>query len=79
MEQLLRLLCTPSNAALGQVVGTHLYGNLIAGQDADVVHTQLAGNMGQNLVAIGQYLKKIKRTPGNSQQLNITLFNARGF
>lgn len=37
-----RLFCSPSDPAAGQVVGRHLYGHLIAGEDADEVHSQLA-------------------------------------
>ena len=46
------LLGTPGNAASGEVVRRHLNGHLVTGQDADEVHTQLAGNMGQNNMAI---------------------------
>ena len=49
---MLRLLRSPSNAALGQIVGAHLHGDLVTGQDADVVHTQLAGNVSQDNVTI---------------------------
>ena len=52
------VLAAPGDAAAGQVIGRKLYGDLVAGIDADVVHAHLAGNVGQYLVSVGQlYLK----------------------
>ena len=41
------LLGTPGDAAPGQIVGTHLNRDLVAGQDTDEIHAELAGDMGQ--------------------------------
>ena len=46
----LLLLGTPSNTTAGQVVGRHLNGDLVAGENADKVHAELAGDVRQNLV-----------------------------
>ena len=46
------LLGTPGNAASGEVVRRHLNSHLVTGQDADEVHTQLAGDMSQDDVAV---------------------------
>jgi len=43
---------TVSDPALGQVVGTNLHSNTIPGENANVVHAHLAGNMSHHLVAI---------------------------
>ena len=45
------LLASPHDTAAGDVIGRHLYGDLIAGKDPDKVHPELAGNMRQNDVA----------------------------
>ena len=37
---------------MGQIIRRHLYGYLVTGQDLDKVHTELAGNVGQNGVSI---------------------------
>ena len=46
------LLGSPGNPAPGYVIRRHLNRHLVAGQDADKVHPQLPGNMGQDNVAI---------------------------
>ena len=46
------LLASPGDPATGQIIGRHLNGYLVTGQDLDKVHSQLAGNGGQNGVAI---------------------------
>src|SRR6267143_5231594 len=43
------------DASLGQVVGGHLHGDRIAGQDADVVFAHLAGDVRGHDVAILQF------------------------
>jgi len=43
------------DAALGQVVGGHLYQHLIAGQDTDAVFPELAGGVGDDLVLVLQF------------------------
>ena len=49
----LAALAAPGDAALCQVVRRHFDGNLVARQNADKIHAQLAGDMGQNLMAVG--------------------------
>src|SRR4029450_1561880 len=49
----------PSLVAIGdatstEVVGRELNLHLVAGEDADVIHAHLAGDVGQNLVAVLQ-------------------------
>ena len=46
------LLTTPGDTTPGQVVRGHLNCHLIAGQDADEVHAQLAGDVSQDDVAV---------------------------
>ena len=46
------LLGSPGNPTLGKVVGRNLQSDLVAGEDLDKVHPELAGNMRQNDVAI---------------------------
>ena len=41
------LFRAPSDAALGQIIGRHLQCYLIARQDPDEIHPQLAGDMSQ--------------------------------
>ena len=48
-----RLLGTPGDPGFGQVVGAHFHGDLIAGQNADEIRPQLAGDMGHNNVSVG--------------------------
>ena len=45
------LLRAPGDTATGQIIGRHLNSHLVAGKDADEVHTQLAGDMSQNDVS----------------------------
>ena len=42
----------PGDPAPGYVIGGHLDRHFIAGQDADEVHAQLAGDVGQNNMAV---------------------------
>ena len=52
------LLTSPCDPASGQIVGRHLNGHLVTGQDLNEIHSELAGNGCQNGVAITQvYLK----------------------
>ena len=37
---------------MGQIIGRHLNGYLVTGQDLNEVHTELAGNMCQNDVSV---------------------------
>ena len=46
------LLASPGDPASGQIIGRHLNSYLITGQDLDEIHTELAGNSSQNLVAV---------------------------
>ena len=46
---------TVSDAAFGEVVGRHLNLHLVAGEDFDVVHAHLPGDMGDNLVSVFQF------------------------
>ena len=39
------LFCSPGNASLGQVVDRNLDGYAVTGQDLDIVHTELSGNV----------------------------------
>ena len=48
------LLGAPGDAPLGEIVGGNFHRYLIAGQDADVVHAQLAGDMRQDDMPAGQ-------------------------
>lgn len=36
------LLCSPRDSAAGEIIWRHFYGHLIAREDADEVHSQLA-------------------------------------
>ena len=45
------LFTSPCDPASGQIVRAHLYRDLVAGQDLDKVHPELAGNMCQNGVS----------------------------
>lgn len=47
------LLGTPGDPGFGQVVGRHFHRDLVAGQDADEVGPQLAGNVSHNHMAVG--------------------------
>ena len=46
------LLASPGDPASGQIVRRHLNGHLVTGQDFDEIHSQLAGNGGQNGVSV---------------------------
>ena len=46
------LLASPCDPAAGHVVRTHLHCDLVAGEDPDKVHPELAGYMRQNNVAV---------------------------
>ena len=46
-------LGTPGDTTAGQVVRRHLYGDLVARKNADKVHAELARDMRQNLMAVG--------------------------
>ena len=37
---------------MGQIIGRHLNSYLVTGQDFNEIHTELAGNVGQNDVSI---------------------------
>ena len=37
---------------MGQIIRRHLYGYFVTGQDPDEIHTELAGNVGQNDVSV---------------------------
>src|SRR4051794_34020357 len=45
-------LVAVGDTTTGEVVGSELYLNLVSGQDADVVHAHLSGDVRQNFVAI---------------------------
>ena len=46
------LLTSPGDPTLSQIIGRHLNGYLVTGQDFDEVHPELAGNVCQNGVAV---------------------------
>ena len=48
------LFCAPCDAALVQVVYRNLDGHLITGQNSDIVHTKLTGNMRLDDMSVGQ-------------------------
>ena len=45
------LFGSPCNASAGEVIGAHLNRDLVARENTDEVHTELAGYMGQDYVA----------------------------
>ena len=47
-----RLLGSPGDPTLSQIIRRHLYGYLVTGQDLDEIHPELAGNVCQNGVAV---------------------------
>lgn len=47
-------LTSESDAALGQIIGSHLHGHHVTRQDADFIHAHLTGKMGQDLMTILQ-------------------------
>ena len=46
------LLASPGDPTLSQIIGRHLNSYLVTGQDLNKIHTELAGNGGQNFVAV---------------------------
>ena len=48
------LLSTPGNASLGEVVNRNLDGNAVTGQNSDIVHSKLSGNVSSHNVPIGK-------------------------
>ena len=44
-----------SDAAFREVIGRHFYLHLVSGEDFDVVHAHLAGDMGDDLVSVFQF------------------------
>ena len=44
-----------SDTTLREVIGRHLNLHLVAGQNLDVVHAHLAGDMGNNLMPVLQF------------------------
>lgn len=52
------LFCAPGNPSLGQVINRNLYGNAVTGQNFDIVHAKLAGNVrGYNVTVWQLHLK----------------------
>src|SRR5436190_778158 len=49
------LLMAKRNSPFRQIVGRNLYHNFVSWQDANEVQAHFARNMGQNLMAIGQF------------------------
>ena len=45
---------TPGDASLGEIVRGNFHSDFIAGQDADVVHTQFTGNMRVDYVTVSK-------------------------
>ena len=56
---------------MGQIIGRHLNSYLVTGQDFDEIHTELAGNVGQNDVAIAD----IHIEHGVRQRIGYDAFN----
>ena len=48
------LFVTPDDPAFRQIIGGQFQSNLVAGQDADVIHTQLAADVGQDYMLVFQ-------------------------
>ena len=48
------LFCTPSDASLGQVINRNLDGHAISGQNFDIIHAKLAGDMGCYHMSVGK-------------------------
>ena len=48
------LFRSPGDASLCQVINRHFNGYAIAGQNADIIHAKLAGNMGRYNMAVRQ-------------------------
>jgi len=71
------LLTSPGDPASGQIIRRHLNGYLVTGQDLNKVHSELAGNGGQNGVAVADiYLKHcVGQVVGNDTlNLNYVVF-----
>ena len=49
---LLILLCSPGDAALGQVVDRNLNGYAVTGKNLDIIHTKLARNVSRYHMAV---------------------------
>ena len=58
LQGLLVLFRAPGDAALGQIVGAELQRDFVAGQNADEVHAQLAGDMSCYLVPVFEFHQK---------------------
>ena len=53
------LLGTPGYAALSKIVNRYLYGNLVARQYSDIVHSKLSGDRSRYYVSVGKlYLEE---------------------
>ena len=52
MNLYIRLLTSPGDPTLSQIIRRHLNGYFVTGQDLDKVHSELAGNGCQNRMAI---------------------------
>ena len=52
LDSRVQITAAPCDAAPRQVVRGHLHRDLVSGQDTDGIHTQLAGNVGQYLMAV---------------------------
>ena len=81
------LLSAEDDTALSQIVGRQLHGHLVAGEDADVVHAHLSGNVTEHMVPIfqldpeGRIGKVFNHLPlhfNNVFLRHISLFNASG-
>ena len=48
------LLCTPGNAALGQVIDRNLDGHAVTGQYSDIIHAKLSRNMSRYDMPVGK-------------------------
>ena len=46
------LFTSPCDSTPGEIIGRHLNGHLVAGQDLDKVHPELTGNVRQNNMSI---------------------------
>ena len=64
------LLSAPGNASLSEVVNRNLNGNTVTGQNSDIVHTKLTGNMSSHDMPIG----KLHLEGGVGQSLNHSTF-----
>ncbi len=53
-QPFLNLFRTPGDTTLIQIVNGNLNGYLVTGQNLDIIHTQLSGNMGRDHVPVRQ-------------------------